>query len=47
MVFFPSSGAMSIRSLPGSSAASYQVSTFPSGRVVFWTKVRVRYHLPR
>ena len=37
---------MSIRSLPGSSAASYQVSTFPSPSVVFWTKVSVRYHLP-
>src|SRR5687768_11470909 len=37
---------MSMRSLPGSSSASYQVSTLPSGRVVFCVKVRVRYHLP-
>ena len=36
-----SSGAMSIRSLPGAESASYQVSTLPLGSVVFWTKVRV------
>jgi hypothetical protein len=41
-----SSGATSMRSLPGISAASYQVSERPSGKLVFCTNVSVRYHLP-
>src|SRR3954453_9035014 len=44
--FMLSSGAISILSLPGMVPASYQVSAGLSGKVVVWTKVRFRYHLP-
>ena len=41
-----SSGAMSIRSLPGIVPASYHVSAGRSGNVVVYTKVMLLYHLP-
>ena len=46
MAVMLSSGAMSIRSLPGMVPASYQVSAGSPGKLVVWVKVRVRYHLP-